>query len=491
MQKETIQIHHTYLNTISYLLIQDQQMAEQIVRGVIQKYYRKQPKQLQESFNKSLLTEKVVQACGSYFTSWAYRKKKISQWINKEKTKTVGDRQATKIISSLPLSIRSVAVLRYYGQFRTNEIANILHLPVATVIKHIEKADFALRTHFSESEIDNLPEIIHSEIQLGSDTFDEFQSLVSNLKTKKQLFNWKTGIAVSTSIAILLGGFIVFKPKKTAEIAAPILVEQPVPLLASEELRVPSELAFSIAFYENYYMDSNLYSEQIAELTSKIDVLDRFSYFYYLDQHNIVVNEERRDYYKTRAKADLVRKKADPFFMLYFTKLQQHLQITEDDYIEHYLILEVEYRDLWDRFYQDIKNYDVYDQFAEEYYTLAGFQKNQLTENLLTLSSEDNQDGVEQHQNDLPFELPFAQFVKNEKGELLISDPRYFYLSNSKYDKLSLKLSGLDYIFDFNRVMLEYFLTTLKMYTTEDLEEAQLAKELYELLLVLERSIEN
>ena len=74
---------------------------------------------------------------------------------------------------------------------------------------------------------------------------------------------------------------------------------------------------------------------------------------------------------------------------------------------------------------------------------------------------------------------------------MLLYDPTYFYLGNTKYEKLFLKLSGLDYNVDFNRVMIEYFLTTLSMYQTEDLEEAQLAKELYELLLVLERSIAN
>lgn len=492
--KENVQSYNAYLYTFSYILVQDQKVAEQIVRDVVQKYYAKQFQQLPDSFNKSLLTEKVVQACRSYFASWDYRKNQLSQWRKREKSTTGGAGAATEIISSLPLAIRSVAALRYYGQFQTIEIANMLNLPVATVNKQIEKAQSALRTHFSESEIDKLPQIIHSEIQLGSDILDELSSIVSNVKRSdsrnNKLLNWKTGMAVSLTIAILLVGFILFKPK-TEEVSTPILIEQPAPTLASEELRVPSELTFSIAFYENYYLDSNFYSEQTAKLIGEIDVLDRFSYLYYLDQHNIVVNEERRDYYESRAKAQLARKKDDPFFKMYFTKLQQQLQITEDDYIEHYLILDVEYRDLMDRFYQDIKNDDVYEQLVEEYYALAGFQKNQLTENLSTLRSESYHEGVEQHQDDLPFELPSAQVVKNEQGELLISNPQYFYLGDSKYEKLSLKLSGFDYTLDFNRVILEYFLTTLNMYRTEDVEEAQLAKELYELLLVLERSIEK
>ena len=155
----------------------------------------------------------------------------------------------------------------------------------------------------------------------------------------------------------------------------------------------------------------------------------------------------------------------------------------------HYLMVNVEYCDLWDRFNQDIKS-NVYDQIVKEYVALVGYQQEQLAKtNSLYLANYN--EGVEQNQDDLPFELPYVKVVKNEQGELLLYDPNYFYLGSTKYEKLVLKLSGLEYYGEFNRVMIEYFLTTLSMYKTEDLEEAQLAKELYELLLVLERSIVN
>ena len=494
--EETVNHYSPYLLTLSFLLVQDKQVAEQIVEDVFRKYYIKNGNQNPDQKNKLVLTTMVVHKCRDFVNSWNYRKGQFSQFMKKEQIINVGKYgQATAIMLSLPLAVRSVAVLRYYGQFNTNETATMLRIAPATVKKHFEKVQLAFSLQFSESEIDNLSSILERENQIWNESLNGMQNKLSNFATtkssKKKLFNWKTGIAaIFSTMALLLGVFTFFKSEKKEEFSTPINVEQPAPVLASEELRVPSELTYTIAFYENYYLDGRFYSEQLAKEIAKSEVLDSFSYFYYLDQHNIVVNDERKEYYKRRAKEELGWKKADPFFMQYFEKLQQELQITEEDYMTYFLMINVEYRDLWDRFNQDI-NSNVYDQIMKEYFALVGYQQEPLAETSSLYYSESYNEGVEQNPADLPFELPYQKVVKNEQGELLLYDPSYFNLWNTKYEKLFLKLSGLEYYGEFNRVMIEYLLTTLSMYQTEDVEEAKLAKELFELLLVLERSIDS
>ena len=493
--EEIVNRYTPYLLTLSFLIVQDKQVSEQIVEDVFRKYYKKNGNQNTDQKDKLVLTTMVVHKCRDFVNSWNYRKRQFSQFMKKEQITDAGKYgEATAIILSLPLAVRSVAVLQYYGQFNTNETATMLRISPATVKKHFKKAQLAFRLQFSESELDRLSFILERENKIWNESLNEMQNKLSNFastkESKKKLFNWKMGISAIFSMALLLGVFIFFKPEKTEELSTSINTEQPIPILATEELRVPSELTYTIAYFENYYLDGRFYSEQLAKEIAKSEVLDRFSYFYYLDQHNIVVNDERKEYYKRRAKEDLNWKKTDPFFMLYFEKLQQDLQITEEDYMTHFLMVNVEYRDLMDRFYQDVKS-NVYDRIKKEYFALVGYPQEQLAETSLLYYSENYNEGVEQNPADLPFELPYEKVVKNEQGELLLYDPSYFYLGNSKYEKLVLKLSGLEYYGEFNRVMLQYFLTTLSMYQTEDLEEAQLAKELYELLLVLERSIEN
>ncbi|MBR3988314.1 MAG: RNA polymerase sigma factor [Clostridia bacterium] len=138
---------------LCYLYLKNESLAQDAAQDTFVKAYRSLGSFKKDSSINTWLTSIAINTCKSIIRKKSYNStvslneaiKIPAQTPDKESFITVSE-----AVKSLPEDLRIVAILKYYRELKTKEIAKILKLPVTTVNYRLLKAKEILKQKLKE-----------------------------------------------------------------------------------------------------------------------------------------------------------------------------------------------------------------------------------------------------------------------------------------------------------------------------------------------------
>ncbi len=170
------------------------------------------------------------------------------------------------------------------------------------------------------------------------------QETVHNKQTPKRRYMKlyvAVGLVIFTIGAILIAMNVLNEeePEQSAEYKK---LEEPKQAASSVSVRMFDERTVEITKYEMFYRDQAFYSKEAAEFFSLNRQFENM-HFYHLEQHGYKWDDERRGQHRERVKSGFEYDMKDENLRAYYEKMFDALQITEEEYIEYYLLVNKEY----------------------------------------------------------------------------------------------------------------------------------------------------
>lgn len=150
----------TYLLKLSYLYVQDRQIAEDIVQEVFVKLYHQNPTNIEPGKEKSYIVKMTINRCKDYLKSWHFQKIQVKSILGlersyKQKDHMILEEEQSQIgreIFKLPLKYREVLILYYFEEQSVSAISELLHIPLGTVKTRLIKSRNLLKERLHQSE---------------------------------------------------------------------------------------------------------------------------------------------------------------------------------------------------------------------------------------------------------------------------------------------------------------------------------------------------
>ena len=136
---------------LAFSYVKDVEIAKDMVQNTFIKCYKNLDSFRFDAQVKTWLYRITINECKDYLKSWNYRMVQVKSFIN-ETTKSIlpstekavidkySNEEIKDTIFSLPKVYREVVYLYYYDSLSTEEIANVLDLPVNTVKTRLRRA---------------------------------------------------------------------------------------------------------------------------------------------------------------------------------------------------------------------------------------------------------------------------------------------------------------------------------------------------------------
>lgn len=145
--------HAQSIVRLCYLYLKDEDAAQDAAQETFVKAYRKLGTFKENSSLNTWLTSIAINTCKSYM-----RRKYYNSTISLDEAREIyapaPDRETeitvSQAVKSLPEDLRVVAILKYYRDLKTKDIAKILKLPATTVNFRLSKAKEILKDKLKE-----------------------------------------------------------------------------------------------------------------------------------------------------------------------------------------------------------------------------------------------------------------------------------------------------------------------------------------------------
>lgn len=149
---------------LAFSYVKDVEIAKDMVQNTFIKCYKNLDSFRFDAQVKTWLYRITINECKDYLKSWNYRMVQVKSFIN-ETTKSIlpstekavidkySNEEIKDTIFSLPKVYREVVYLYYYDSLSTEEIANVLDLPVNTVKTRLRRAKQRLVSIMKEAEL--------------------------------------------------------------------------------------------------------------------------------------------------------------------------------------------------------------------------------------------------------------------------------------------------------------------------------------------------
>lgn len=149
---------------LAFSYLKDTETAKDIVQNTFIKCYKSVDSFRYDSQIKTWLYRITINECKDYLKSWNYKMVQVKNFINTTAKsispsveKTVIDKYNSEEIKvtvfSLPKVYREVVYLYYYDSLKTEEIAQVLDIPVNTVKTRLRRAKQRLKPMIKEAEL--------------------------------------------------------------------------------------------------------------------------------------------------------------------------------------------------------------------------------------------------------------------------------------------------------------------------------------------------
>ncbi|MFE8696109.1 sigma-70 family RNA polymerase sigma factor [Cytobacillus sp. FJAT-53684] len=149
---------------LAFSYVKDTEIAKDMVQNTFIKCYKNLDSFRFDAQIKTWLYRITINECKDYLKSWNYKMVQVRNFINETARsilpsieKTVIDKynneEMKENIYSLPKVYREVIYLYYYDSLKTEEIANVLDIPVNTVKTRLRRAKQRLESMLKEAEL--------------------------------------------------------------------------------------------------------------------------------------------------------------------------------------------------------------------------------------------------------------------------------------------------------------------------------------------------
>lgn len=148
---------------LAFSYVKDTEVAKDMVQNTFIKCYKTIDSFRFNSHLKTWLYRITINECKDYLKSWHYKMVQAKEFIN-DTTKSIlpsteiavikkhNNKELKDIIFSLPKIYREVVYLYYYNSLTTDEVSEILNLPVNTVKTRLRRAKQKLHSEIKEAE---------------------------------------------------------------------------------------------------------------------------------------------------------------------------------------------------------------------------------------------------------------------------------------------------------------------------------------------------
>lgn len=159
--QQVLQLYGDYCLRVAYTYTKDLQVAEEIVQDVFLQYNPDVFKQ--QSSLKTYLVKITINKSHDYNRKFSRRTKIfIHQYLKGKKHKMIvidtyelEFSEVTKVILDLAVMYREVIILHYYEDYKLQEIAEILNVPLSTIKTRHARAKRELKKKLLEVDIDD------------------------------------------------------------------------------------------------------------------------------------------------------------------------------------------------------------------------------------------------------------------------------------------------------------------------------------------------
>jgi len=149
---------------LAFSYVKDAEIAKDVVQNTFIKCYKNLDSFRFDAQIKTWLYRITINECKDYLKSWNYKMVQVKSFINEtaksilpSTEKTVIDKynneEIKDTIFSLPKVYREVVYLYYYDSLKTEEIAEVLDIPVNTVKTRLRRAKQRLESMIKEAEL--------------------------------------------------------------------------------------------------------------------------------------------------------------------------------------------------------------------------------------------------------------------------------------------------------------------------------------------------
>lgn len=306
---------------------------------------------------------------------------------------------------------------------------------------------------------------------------------------------------------------MIYKPKKPyiklTLLVALIILSIGVLLVSAKLLNTdePQQVADSISFrkfddrtikitkYEMFYRDASLHSKEAVEFLSLANTIEKFALFHHLEQHNYEWDDEKHDFFRERVKAELEYDKKDPNLNTYYEKMFATLQITEEEYLEYYALVNKEYKYLYQDFstkgigLDETGGYPIGEAITT-YRNLMGITEKEM--NKLAEKIPERLNPMEP-QPDLPFITDDIDLkvTTNAQGDYIFVENPYLLIDlNEPYNNILYELQQEIVKEELTRYSIKRYQEAVASYESTDVQKMKSIQELGLILEILERTIE-
>lgn len=149
---------------LAFSYVKDTEIAKDMVQNMFIKCYQNLDSFRFDAQIKTWLYRITINECKDYLKSWNYKMVHVRSFINETARSILPSTEKTVIdkynneemklnIFSLPKVYREVIYLHYYESLKTEEIADVLDIPVNTVKTRIRRGKQRLGLVIKEAEI--------------------------------------------------------------------------------------------------------------------------------------------------------------------------------------------------------------------------------------------------------------------------------------------------------------------------------------------------
>lgn len=322
------------------------------------------------------------------------------------------------------------------------------------------------------------------------------QETVRNKQTPKRRY-MKLYVAVGLVIFTIGAIFIAMnvlneeEPEQSADVRKS---EEPKQTASSVNFRMFDDRTVEITKYEMFYRGHAFYSKEAVEFYSLNETIQKYALFYHLEKHGYKWDDERRDQHRERVKSGFEYDMKDENLKAYYEKMFDALQITEEEYIEYYLLVNKEYEMLHQEVFNKGIGLDETGAYPSGEAELIYGKLVGITEDELNELAEKIPEQIEpmEPQPDLPFVRDEfgLKVTTNADGEyIFVHSSSYSMYFDETYREALYELEQEVVKEDLTRYSLKRYQEAVASYESDDVQKMQVINNLSLILEILERTI--
>lgn len=250
------------------------------------------------------------------------------------------------------------------------------------------------------------------------------------------------------------------------------------------------ETYLKINQYEKFYRDENMRSKEAVKSSALSEAISNYALIDFLQQQNITLSDEKRQLQLKILDEQITYDMQNPVLKQYFEKMFQELEISKQDYIEEYLLVNKEH-DILERNMEESGSLIYPKSDQNDWYA----KKMGISFDYLEYLAESEFIHIDPTSTDvdLPFTVStyYYDFAKNQAGEIILTseDCGWHRFTDEQYRLIS-KIEKKNNFLELARYNFNQYYNAIQQEATSENENAEVVNDLLELFKIAERSID-